>query len=112
MRGRPPKPVANTIEPKPPDGIPMMPDFLDGVAAARWVELVEVLGKTGVLTMADADVMASYCICYARWRAAEAQIVKNGVVIERQQRPRSKPASSGRCIRFGRNATIVSSARA
>ena len=92
-RGPPPKPTAlklvqgnpgkrplNRKEPTPPAGPPECPADLSPAARAHWEQVVPRLKAMGVLSAADQDALAVYCESYARWRAAQNFIVKNGEV--------------------------------
>lgn len=64
-RGRKPK-----IQPAPAGELPQKPDWLDQVAAAKWDELVEVLGPKRILTCGDGDRLAAYCVAWSNYLAA------------------------------------------
>ena len=94
-RGRPPKPIAAHLAdgtfrasrhdingPKPPPGVPDRPDHLTPYAVDAWQWLVDVLGTTGVLTMADRNVMTLYCEAYADWRTAKELIEESGLILQ------------------------------
>lgn len=83
LRGRPPIPTAlkilngnpgkrplNDAEPKPPLGVPDCPDWLHAYAREKWAEVVPLLSACRVLTMADGDVLAAYCVAWAELRLA------------------------------------------
>jgi len=95
MRGRKPKPTSirllegnpgrrplNDREPNAPDGIPDCPDYLDDVAKAEWFRTASVLSEMGLLSRADRTALAAYCVAYARWVEAEAQVKRYGTIVK------------------------------
>lgn len=93
MRGRKPKPIelrvlhgsaadtARAAHPQPRRVLPRCPDFLTGEAAKCWKRLARELYDAGLLTTVDRDALAAYCVAFARWRDAEAQVAKKGPVV-------------------------------
>lgn len=61
--------------------MPTCPKELKGAAKRRWNELVAILADTGLLTQADRDAMAAYCVIWARWRDAEDRLQNEPTVI-------------------------------
>ena len=99
MRGRKPKPNSiknlegnpgkrriNDREPIPPSGVPDCPEFLEGEARAEWFRTAAMLSDMGLLTPADRSALAAYCLCYARWVAAEEQVKKYGTIVKSPER--------------------------
>ena len=97
MRGRKPTPTAlkllrnnpgrrplNAREPKPPTVRSAPPAYLTGAAATEWRRLAPELARLGLLTTIDRDALAAYCQTFARWREAEAEIKKRGMVLKGQ----------------------------
>ena len=93
MFGQPPDPTKLRIlagslwagrssEPLPPAGLPECPAYLDEIAKAKWAELCQVLGETGLLTKADRDVMAMYCAAFSQWREAADMVKKSGLIVK------------------------------
>jgi len=95
MRGRKPVPTAlkllrnnpgrrplNPSEPKPPAARSSPPAYLTGAAAAEWRRLAPELARLGLLTTIDRDGLAAYCQTFARWREAEREIAKHGMVVK------------------------------
>jgi len=95
MRGRKPTPTAlkllrnnpgrrplNTREPKPPTARSAPPAYLTGAAATEWRRLAPELARLGLLTTIDRDALAAYCQTFARWREAELEIRKRGMVLK------------------------------
>ena len=95
QRGRKPKPTAikelegnpgkrqlNSKEPKPDKKAPKCPDWLEDDAKAEWNRLSEQMERLGILTEVDMAAFAGYCQSYARWKAAEEFISKNGAIVK------------------------------
>lgn len=103
-RGRKPKPTAlkrlegnpgkrplNELEPMPQVGMLRCPNWLEPEAKKEWRRLAPVLIHAGILTSADAVPFAGYCQSYARWREAEAEVSKLGMVYRDGDRIRPNP---------------------
>lgn len=96
MKGRPPTPTAlkilkgnpgkralNKREPAPgPRRSLAPPAYLQGDAVVEWRRLAPVLFRLGLLTEIDGDALAQYCQLWARWREAERELAKTGMVIK------------------------------
>lgn len=95
MAGRKPKPTAlkelagnpgkrplNEREPKPRAAVPTAPRHLTGEARKEWRRMGRELLALGVLTTVDRAALAAYCVAYARWADAEAQVTKLGTVVK------------------------------
>jgi P27 family predicted phage terminase small subunit len=94
MAGRPPKPTALKIaagnpgkrklapdaEPKFPAGAPKCPPLSKG-AKAVWKRVAPFLESQGLLTHADRDSLAAYCIAVAMMEQAEAALANEGWTI-------------------------------
>lgn len=103
--GRPPKPLAlkilegnpghrplNRYEPKPRPIAPPCPRWLEPEAKREWKRISRELEALGLLTVIDRAVLAGYCQAWARWRAAEEVLTREGTTFTtpngyRQQRP-------------------------
>lgn len=83
-RGRPKKPTeikkaegtyrvdrANELEPSPPKGIPLAPDYLNEDGMKAWDTFAPMLHDMGVLTIVDAPALASLCSAYVDLLAAQ-----------------------------------------
>lgn len=92
-RGRKPKPTAlkklegnpgkrplNELEPLPQVTMLRCPNWLEPEARKEWRRLAPVLIGAGILTGADAVPFAGYCQAYARWKEAEQEVTKLGMV--------------------------------
>ena len=80
MAGRKPKPTAlrvaegnpgkrpiNAHEPKPRAKRPKMPLHLSEAARAEWRRVMRILAPMGIVTEAEADLLAMYADAYAHW---------------------------------------------
>jgi P27 family predicted phage terminase small subunit len=95
MRGRKPEPTSlklvkgarkdriNDMEPVPPAGNPEPPEHLDRVAREEWDHLTGLLSRMGLLSQAEGPALMLYCEAYSKWLRARAEILKRGMVIER-----------------------------
>lgn len=94
-RGRKPKPTAlkllegnpgkrqlNKNEPKLEKKAPKCPSWLEPEAKKEWRRMTKVLETIGVLTLVDLAAFAGYCQAYARWKAAEEVLTKNGMIFK------------------------------
>jgi P27 family predicted phage terminase small subunit len=82
LRGNPGRRPLNEQEPTPAAGSLAAPTWLEGEAAAEWKRLAPVLHRLGLLTEIDETALATYCQAWARWREAERNIQKFGMVIK------------------------------
>lgn len=77
IQGNPGKRPLNDAEPlpgalddlKPPTG-------LDAYGKQAWKRNASVLQQLGLLTEADVDALAAYCMAYSRWRRANIALQK------------------------------------
>lgn len=65
-------------EPQPRKVIPECPEWLTGDARKVWDRMIDTLNFMGVLTEADGNSLARYCVTFVRWRAAEEFLAKYG----------------------------------
>jgi P27 family predicted phage terminase small subunit len=91
-RGPPPTPTAvlkmrgsrrannRAGEPAPPAEIPPRPAWLLPAAVEEWDRITPHLARLGILATIDLGVLATYCQCFAHWRAAEEWMQANGTV--------------------------------
>jgi P27 family predicted phage terminase small subunit len=54
---------------------------LDKIAQKEWKRISEAFSNSGRLTELDESVLALYCAAFARWKRAEAGLMKDGEVI-------------------------------
>jgi P27 family predicted phage terminase small subunit len=62
-----------------PDMTP--PRYLNKVAKAKWNRIYPLLVEQNTFRELDRSLVASYCQYFAHWIAAEADLAKNGLVI-------------------------------
>lgn len=107
-RGRNPKPTALKVlhgnpgkrklpadEPKPPVvlDVPAAPEWMPEVAREKWRDIAGWLVSTRILTESDLHNLEAFCCAYARFREAEADIAKNGIVLrDDEYAPAKNPA--------------------
>ena len=82
IEGNPGKRPFNLNEPKPISIAPKCPDWLLDDAKKEWNRLAPELERLGLLTILDRAAFAGYCQSYAKWKAAEGFIKKNGMTYE------------------------------
>lgn len=73
--------VINYAEPIPAGGALTPPPDLRPEVRVIWDRVVDALGHTGVLTMADRDLIRLYCEAFARYTEAEAMLAKTGPLV-------------------------------
>lgn len=81
FEGNPGKRPLNDREPKPPEGMPECPVWLEPEAKNEWRRLARIMSRMGVLTLVDKAAFANYCQAYARWKEAEEYISQNGPTV-------------------------------
>lgn len=77
MNGRPPKPL-----PTQNPAIPPCPSQLKGEARKEWRRVTRELLAAGVLMRCDMATLSLYCVAWARWKHAEAEVAKLGEVVK------------------------------
>lgn len=76
---------------------PKKPTWLGKAASKKWDDLVPLLERMQILTIADADIIAAYCQSWQRWREADADLEKNGFTLPSASgSPKANPAISVR----------------
>ncbi|MFC0130611.1 phage terminase small subunit P27 family [Ralstonia solanacearum] len=81
VRGNPGKRALPKDEPTPPAGADA-PDWLSPLAAEHWPLIAKGLEDARVLTVMDAPALALYCEAFVRWKHANEQLVKSGMVVK------------------------------
>ena len=81
LHGNPGRRPLNDREPAPAPHSLEPPAWIDGDALAEWRRLAPLLHRLGLLTEIDEQALTSYCQTWARWKAAELQIRKHGMVL-------------------------------
>ena len=61
-------------------GRPACPGWIDPEAKEVWRRTVALMQEMGILTRADANILARYCQTYARWVRAEQFIQQRGEI--------------------------------
>ena len=91
QRGPPPTPTdilklrgswrakGRLAEPKPPKGAPRCPSWLAAAAKIVWRQMVAILTELKVLTKADGNALARYCVMWVEWQACTAFVLKYGI---------------------------------
>lgn len=59
--------------------MPQPPEHLNEVARAKWCEIEPLLER---FDESYADLLTLYCTAWARWREADTEVTKLGVVIK------------------------------
>lgn len=101
MAGRKPKPSnlkvlqgtnrkdrTNPNEPKPDPvkDVPPSPNWFDKEGKKEWQRVAKHLFKMGLLTDVDFSALEAYCMTYSRWKLAEKDVDKNGIIYECKNR--------------------------
>lgn len=60
---------------------PRCPVHLKGEVRKTWQKVGRLLAKMGVLTEADLHALEAYCVIFARWQDAEANLITYGVML-------------------------------
>lgn len=81
VRGNPGKRPINRNEPRPSREV-VMPDWLSPEAAKHWPIVAKLLHDAGLLTAIDVTALGLYCESFARWKHANAQIMRFGTVVK------------------------------
>lgn len=81
IRGNPGKRPINRNEPQPSRDV-TMPDWLSPEARKHWPMVAEQLHNAGLLTAIDVTALGLYCEAFARWKQANAQIMRFGTMIK------------------------------
>lgn len=132
-RGRPPKPTAlKVIQGNPgkrkldksapsPDALAKVPDppaWLGSIAASIWRQAAPWLVQARILTDTDLHNLELFAMAYQRWREAEEDISKNGIVVMGAKQEIKNPActvaneSARRISTFGAALGLDPAARA
>lgn len=115
-RGRPPKPTAlKVIQGNPgkrklaknqpaPEALaeaPAAPEWLGAHARSIWERVVPWLVKSRILTDTDLHNLEVFATAYQRWREAQADITKNGIVVMGARQEIKNPACTvaNECVR-------------
>ena len=66
-------------EPKPRKAAPRCPSRLTKEEKSVWKQLVEILKEMNVLTVADGNALARYCVMWCEWWRCDAYVKKYGI---------------------------------
>lgn len=106
-RGRPPKPTAlrlvqgnpgkrkiNKKEPAPDalSEVPDPPEWFGAIAIAAWQQVTPWLVEAKILTVTDLHNLEAFCMAYQRWREAQDDITKNGIIVMGAKQEIKNPA--------------------
>ena len=81
LRGNPSRrPIPDA--PGPLQGDLVCPPHLKGVAGAMWRQAASWLAAAGTAGPECATVLERYAVTYSRWRAAEAELARTGLMLE------------------------------
>ena len=67
LKGNPGKRPLNQREPKPKEGFPSPPRWLNGAARTEWFRVKDAMEETGAITKADRAMLLAYCLYYAKF---------------------------------------------
>jgi P27 family predicted phage terminase small subunit len=82
LKGNPGRRPLNLAEPRPRQVAPRPPSHLDPDARREWNRIIRELTRLGLATTLDRAALAGYCVAWSRWKMAEENIAKYGVVIK------------------------------
>lgn len=72
-------------EPTPPEGSPVKPGWLQGVASETWDRLIPILADAGVLSPLYADFLSMFCLAVEDLRKAEAIVKTEGMILKSEK---------------------------
>lgn len=83
VQGNPGKRAINHDEPQGDEitEVPLPPEWLSPIGIEMWEKIAPWLVSSKILTMSDLANLEAYCAAYARWREAEKDIAKHGIVV-------------------------------
>ncbi|MBF8694913.1 phage terminase small subunit P27 family [Pseudomonas fulva] len=132
-RGRPPKPVelkllqGNAGKRKLPNQgdapealvtVPQPPDYFGGEAREVWARAAPWLVEVKVLTDTDLHNLEAFCMAYQRWREAQEDVTRNGIIVRAGKKKVKNPActvineTSRQMVTFGAALGLDPSSRA
>lgn len=82
--GNPGKRALNEREPQPPKvkKTPRAPAHLSKDAQREWRRVAKILTEQNVVSVLDLPGLEAYCVCYAQWVEANAQVGKLGAIVK------------------------------
>jgi len=81
LNGNPGKRPLNRREPKPRIRKPKPPAHLSDTERAEWRRVLRILEPFGVVTEAEADILAMYVAGYAQWVECRRAIEQKGLIV-------------------------------
>ncbi|MCP1312985.1 MULTISPECIES: phage terminase small subunit P27 family [unclassified Halomonas] len=63
------------------DDVPLPPEWLSPIGIEMWERVAPWLIGSKILTGSDLHNLEAFCAAYSRWRLAEQDIAKNGIVV-------------------------------
>lgn len=63
-------------------GMPDIPDHLSDSAKVHWEKVTQQMDEAGVLSVADADVLAMYCEEYVLWISEKQKLLEEGTIVD------------------------------
>jgi P27 family predicted phage terminase small subunit len=60
---------------------PEMPEWFGELETEKWLELCDDLGRLGVLSSDNREILVAYCTAYARWREAREKVNETGLAV-------------------------------
>jgi P27 family predicted phage terminase small subunit len=94
IQGNPGKRALNKNAPTPDalSEVPPAPIWLEERAAAMWEHVAPWLVESRILTDTDLHNLEIFCVAYQRWREAQDDITKNGIVVQGARQEIKNPA--------------------
>lgn len=94
LQGNPGKRALNKNEPSPDAlaDVPEPPEWLGEIAALIWRQVAPWLVESRILTLTDLHNLECFCMAYQRWREAQDDITKNGIVVMGAKQEIKNPA--------------------
>ena len=80
FNGNPGKRPLNQREPQPRARKPKAPGHLSDAERVEWRRIMRILEPMGVVTEAEADILALYVAAYAQWVACRRGIEADGMI--------------------------------
>ena len=81
LAGNPGKRPLNRREPKPRSRIPKPPAHLSDAERVEWRRILRITAPMGVITEAEADILALYVASYAQWVECRREIEAKGILV-------------------------------
>lgn len=83
LQGNPGKRALNKNAPTPDAlaEVPESPEWFGDIAAHIWCQVAPWLVESRILTATDLHNLECFCMAYQRWREAQDDITKNGIVV-------------------------------